>query len=84
MPHFTQSISIDLVRALPLVAAWTEIISAVVDHRPQYRLQLLAAAFVKMRLLAAGARDPVLVRFWHARQSLHGHCPGVVHRVPHQ
>lgn len=37
-----------------------------------------------LRLLAAGAGDPVVVRFWHAQQPLHGRCPGVVHRVPHQ
>jgi len=35
-------------------------------------------------LLTAAAGDLVVVRRRHAQQPLHGPCPGVVHRVPHQ
>jgi hypothetical protein len=35
-------------------------------------------------LLAATAGDLVVVRRRHRQQPLHGHCPGVVHRVSYQ
>ena len=44
----------------------------------------LRARFVVSSLLTAAAGDLAVVRFWHAQQPLHGHCPGVVHGVPHQ
>jgi hypothetical protein len=35
-------------------------------------------------LLAAAAGDLAVVRHRQAQQPLHGHCSGVMHRVPHQ
>jgi len=35
-------------------------------------------------LLTTAAGDLAVVRHRHAQQPLHGHCPGLVHRVPHQ
>jgi hypothetical protein len=39
---------------------------------------------VVSRLLTAAAGELRVVRRRHAQQPLHRHCPGMVHRVPHQ
>ena len=66
------------------MAAWTTIIGPIVDHGPQHGQDLFGARFVVSSLLAATAGDLLFVRRRHAQQPLHGHCPSVVHRVPHQ
>jgi hypothetical protein len=71
-------------RTLSLMAVLTQVVGAVVDHGAQHGQYLFAARFVVSRLLAAATGDLVVMRYRHAQQPLHGHCPGVVHRVPHQ
>jgi hypothetical protein len=66
------------------MAIRTEIVGTVEDHGPQHGEYLFAARFVVSRLLAAAAGDLVVMRCRHTQQPLHGHCPGVAHRVPHQ
>ena len=71
-------------RALSLMATWAAVIGALIDHGTQHGQDLLAAWFVIPRLLTAATGNVVGQRTRHAQQPLQGHCPGPMHRLPHQ
>jgi hypothetical protein len=88
-PHSGRTLRSDYVQfpiagAVSLMAARTEIVVPIVDYGPQHGQDLFGARFVVSSLLTAAAGDLAVVRQGHAQQPLHSHCPGVVHRVPHQ
>jgi hypothetical protein len=66
------------------MAVRTQIAGPIVDHGPQHGQDLFGARFVVSSLLTAAAGNLVVVQCRHAQQPLHGHCPDVVHGVPHQ